>query len=1365
MSARPREARFRHAAPRDATLPQRRAGRRHSLAASSPRAREEKGGISTRHRPLPVHGAWSTPCRVTRSEQRDWLATSRAGSAAVWAGGGCVGRRRLCGPAAAVWAGGGCVGRRRLCGPAAAVWAGGMLKLLSRVLGYFWRRADDEEGEDERWAASGRRSWDRCGACVRPRRLEGAGGLLPLVSGAGPRPVSSKEKRETKPLFDHRTRGVLTAVLLSLYFLRRAGSCCRLGRGRSCEKLLEAPPAPKPDLLLAKAKPISDGDNASAIKVFKKGDKELKTVQGVVTRLCHDYGLIDDMIIFTKDAVTNKMLLNVGQEVTATVEENKTSGGLKAIRLSGACDSPAESSGPSPFRYYVNMIGASKNNSSAEAVDNWVIGAVQNTWEDSSPTCDASELNMKILIGNITSLSKDGGYINQNTYFAMEDVCEGFKPCQGDWVEAKYFINPTTWNSEAVAVKPLRYKQVDKVRISSICGRTGTVDDSIFFTLDSLRLPDGYSPCRHDLVNTIVVESNQSCYIWRALCLVPVSRNGQSHSNGVNLDEPYEDLMRDKGGLEVSRVTDFGTLKQGESKRMVIWIENKGSVPQSLISCRLAGWVKDKQFSFQIPQKCENSPEACLSSFPINQENLSRPAINSNNDSGGTTYESLNNTSIVKNGVIPEGINSQDTNLSRTEENFSLVKDENLHNGENEERQDVEQPIKHVNITGEIIIPPGGKTFIVIICTAVNPGYSKELLLLGFPDFTVGRYIEATVTNEEELLIAPGEPFSPRKPKIIPEHQSMKTTVVVPTHRRNRRKQLPSFLPHYTIPDELRKCVEQKLDILTFQPLLAEHLNLDNYKARFSTLLWLEEIHAEMEIKDFNMSGVTLKRNGNLLVLEVPGVEEGRPHLIIGDKVILKSQVYSEHIIEYVAYITEICDEDVTLKFNAGFEQAYNFEPMDVEFVHCRITSRRCQLAVEQAIYLGEKVGQTVTLKQRAGEFFNPMLNERQKLAVKRILSGECRPTPYVLFGPPGTGKTVTVVEVILQIHYNLPDSRILVCAPSNAAADLICLRLHQSNLLEPGAMVRVNAAYRSIEQMDDMLKPYCKDGDDIQKASWFRIIITTCSSAGLFYQTEIRLGHFTHMILDEAGQASEPESLIPVGLISESSGQIVLVGDPKQLGPVIKSEIAQIFGLNVSLLERLTSREMYLRDEDAFSACGAYNPLLGSETREGRSPSWFNPTEAVQVMQYCCHLAKNENAAVSVTDIGVIAPYHKQVEKIRFLLRSIDLADIKVGTVEEFQGQEYMVIILSTVRSHEGPFGVDKHNLGFLSNPKRFNVAITRAKALLIVVGNPHVLVKLEVLLCLSISLKIFQYRLLENCSTRAKGNASTAVSHRSTA
>lgn len=67
---------------------------------------------------------------------------------------------------------------------------------------------------------------------------------------------------------------------------------------------------------------------------FDADDKELKRVQGVVTRLCYDYGMIDDMIVFTKD-VTKNMLLAVGQEVIATVEEDKTSGGLKAVKVRG----------------------------------------------------------------------------------------------------------------------------------------------------------------------------------------------------------------------------------------------------------------------------------------------------------------------------------------------------------------------------------------------------------------------------------------------------------------------------------------------------------------------------------------------------------------------------------------------------------------------------------------------------------------------------------------------------------------------------------------------------------------------------------------------------------------------------------------------------------------------------------------------------------------------------------------------------------------------------------------------------------------------------------------------------------------------
>ncbi|XP_025071153.1 RNA helicase Mov10l1 isoform X2 [Alligator sinensis] len=1052
-----------------------------------------------------------------------------------------------------------------------------------------------------------------------------------------------------------------------------------------------------------------------------------------------------------------------------------------------------------------------------------------------------------MLIGNITSLTKNSGYINQTTFFTVEEVCEGFDPYKGDWVQAEYFINPTTWSSEAVSIKPLRYKRVDKVRISSVSRRTGVVDDSIFFTLDSLRLPDGYSPCKNDMVNVVIVESNQSCYIWRALCMAPVDKNGLSPSNEINVDEPYKNIMRDKEGLEVTKMTNFGMLKLGENKNLIIWIENKGNEPHSLISCRLAGWVKEKQFSFPMPEKDQkNSPSS--SSLPVKQESLSKGVVKLLDESSKMVWQSLNNTPVTWNGVLKEETNPEDSDLARQNENC-VRENENSCNKVNGQRESVnELPVLEVRASEEISIPPGGRTSIVIMCTAINPGHCKELLLLCFSDFIIGRYLEVTVINEEELLIAATRPFSSRKHNITTEPQNIKTTVVITErNRRNCRRQLPSFLPHYPVPSSLRKCVEQKLDVLLFQPLLAEPLSLANYKAKFSAVLWLEEIQAEIEIKDYSMYGITLKRNGSYLVLEVPGLAEGRPFLNIGDKVKLKSQEYSEHRIEYIAYITEIHEEEVALRLNPEFVQSYNSEPVDIEFTFNRVTSRRCHFAVEQAIYLGEKVlfpeslilqspqaiktwhnmgyhvtdghkrnsmqadkvkkmqnkqtkclvseknttdmvtvaTQTImevmTPKMRDCEFFNPVLNEHQKLAVKRILSGECRPTPYVLFGPPGTGKTVTIIEAILQIYYTLPGSRILVCAPSNSATDLICLRLHESNLLKPGAMVRVNASCRSEEAIGDTVKLYCKDGEDIWKASRFRIIITTCSSAGMFYQIGIRCGHFTHAFVDEAGQATEPECLIPLGLISEVNGQIVLAGDPMQLGPVIKSRLAVAYGLDSSMLERLMALSLYLRDEDTFGVCGSYNPLLitklvknyrshsallalpsklfyykelevcadisvvtsllgwerlprkgfplifhgmkGNETREEHNPSWFNPTEAVQVMRYCCLLAKNLSNAVSVSDIGVITPYRKQAEKIRFLLRNVDLMDIKVGSVEEFQGQEYLVIILSTVRSNEAFF--ERNSLGFISNAKRFNVAITRSKALLIVVGNPHVLVK----------------------------------------
>jgi len=398
----------------------------------------------------------------------------------------------------------------------------------------------------------------------------------------------------------------------------------------------------------------------------------------------------------------------------------------------------------------------------------------------------------------------------------------------------------------------------------------------------------------------------------------------------------------------------------------------------------------------------------------------------------------------------------------------------------------------------------------------------------------------------------------------------------------------------------------------------------------------------------------------------------------------------------------------------------------------------------------------------------------------------------------------VTVVEAILQIFSRIKHSRILACAPSNSAADLIAERLHQSGVITKRHMIRLNAFQRSLAALPEAIEQYCtNDIDNLKFVLRHRIVITTCNMAGLLYSFDLKVGHFTHIFVDEAGQATEAECLIPVGFAAGSEeSQVVLAGDPYQLGPVLRSELSEEFGLNISFLERLTSTSLYERNESLYEEDGAYNPLVvtkllnnyrshegllklssslfynrelipcadnslvnsfvgmkmlpnpkvpfifhgirSEDYREGNSPSWFNPMEAVQVLKYVQMIVLSRRADITVDDIGVITPYRKQVEKIRLLLEKCGLDGIKVGSVEEFQGQERKCIVLSTVRSNEELIDSDSyHNVGFLSNPKRFNVSITRAQALLVIVGNPIVLCY-DAYWC-----AMLQYCVMNNCYT----------------
>lgn len=361
----------------------------------------------------------------------------------------------------------------------------------------------------------------------------------------------------------------------------------------------------------------------------------------------------------------------------------------------------------------------------------------------------------------------------------------------------------------------------------------------------------------------------------------------------------------------------------------------------------------------------------------------------------------------------------------------------------------------------------------------------------------------------------------------------------------------------------------------------------------------------------------------------------------------------------------------------------------------------------------------------------------------------------------------------------------ILLVAPSNDAADILVEKL--SVYFPPSELRRIIAYSRTIDQVSLLVKPYVTDGladkEMVDEIMSTRIIVSTVNLAARFVHFGVPRGHFNVLCVDEAGHATEPEVVsVASGLIdfkrqNSQAGQLILAGDPKQLGPVITSHLCKRFGLSTSYMERLVKTDVYARGQDGIYpqelltklirsyrshpsilelpnemfyenellVCGdvlsthslakwehlpqkgfplIFHAVNGENLREGTSPSWFNPQEAECVVNYVDLLVNQSRPAVAPTDIGIVTPYARQAQKIRLALKHRNFPEIKVGSVESFQGQERRCIIISTVRADAKFLSVDKkYDLGFVANEKRFNVALTRAKALLVVVGCPSVL------------------------------------------
>uniref|UniRef100_A0A914PNN7 Helicase ATP-binding domain-containing protein n=1 Tax=Panagrolaimus davidi TaxID=227884 RepID=A0A914PNN7_9BILA len=398
--------------------------------------------------------------------------------------------------------------------------------------------------------------------------------------------------------------------------------------------------------------------------------------------------------------------------------------------------------------------------------------------------------------------------------------------------------------------------------------------------------------------------------------------------------------------------------------------------------------------------------------------------------------------------------------------------------------------------------------------------------------------------------------------------------------------------------------------------------------------------------------------------------------------------------------------------------------------------------------------------------------NQKQKEAIYAMT----RPvnTTFLLFGPPGTGKTYTLVETIRQLlkpesGKTKSDRTILICTPSNMAADAIAEGIVDRNFMLPDEIFRIVSASRDTFQRNVKLdcitkrknitdpnhKTICTVYDlpnyDIVKE--YKIIICTLGSLPRL-KSCVDSGHFSHIFVDEAAQAPEMDIWLAVGLLATKKTRLILAGDPKQLGPVTTVDVLSTnenYGYKKSMLARYVDKNIFKNDpryliqltdnhrshegivkisselfyENSLVATKPAGhdslcclpflqkldfPILfhsvvsGKEETSVETRSKRNLAEVAIIVEYVKKCLKH----VKPRDIGVVSPYKYQAESIRKRLNS---KEITVETVEKFQGSERRVIIISTVRT--------SGNLGFMADNLRFNTAITRAKHLLIVVGN----------------------------------------------
>ncbi|XP_048877850.1 helicase with zinc finger domain 2-like isoform X2 [Brienomyrus brachyistius] len=405
-----------------------------------------------------------------------------------------------------------------------------------------------------------------------------------------------------------------------------------------------------------------------------------------------------------------------------------------------------------------------------------------------------------------------------------------------------------------------------------------------------------------------------------------------------------------------------------------------------------------------------------------------------------------------------------------------------------------------------------------------------------------------------------------------------------------------------------------------------------------------------------------------------------------------------------------------------------------------------------------------------------PRLNAKQQAAMSFILGesdGRRSVAPLLIYGPFGTGKTYTLATAAKEL-VRQPGTRVLICTHTNSSADLYVkdhfhLYVNAGNPQARPLRVKANKKGVVTGATDDITVQYCHlstDGQfqfpDKATVDKFKIVITTAAMARFFHGLKLPSGYFSHILIDEASQMLECEALMPLSLAGKGT-RVVLAGDHMQMGPrlfsvpdgrccaqtllnhlfryyqeeknLTASRSRIIFNENYRSTKEIVdfvSTYFYVGKSDVIKASGAvpphpqHHPLRFQHIRgqchlDSTTMSWFNPDEITSVVQvvksvleeWPLEWGNRDQRSICVLSEGC------QVPLIRKALRRTNLSRVTVENLENVQGKQFRVVVMTSVHTRDSLLSSDSAYLDFFNDARVLNTAMTRAQSQVIVVGD----------------------------------------------